>query len=66
MAGWSHFGPDEGYCGDCAFLIAGPEFVRDVLALPDLAADLHKARTKAVRAANRAARRVAAPSTGGE
>ena len=49
LGGWSHMPDDYAFCEDCAFLIAGPDIVRDVLGLPDLAAELDHARHVAVR-----------------
>jgi len=46
--GWSHFDPNDAFCGDCAFLISGPEFVRETLGLFHLASDLGEARRIAV------------------
>lgn len=48
--------PDEGFCDDCAFLVAGVEFVRDTMGLPQLAAELAEARKAAVSDARRAKR----------
>ena len=49
MAGWSHMPEDCGFCDDCAFLLAGPEFVRETMGLVGLSLELEEARTVAVR-----------------